>query len=69
MLSPSFMGLTGETPYKFLWFLQIPNDARHHLDGKLSLKSRVISQSGLTRIGAEGSGDVMNIAQRIDGGR
>lgn len=49
-------------------FFKILDDARHHLDGETVAKVTEDQANQVGRIGAEvGSGDVMNIAQRIDG--
>ena len=49
-------------------FFKILDDARHHLDGETVAKVTEDQANQIGRIGAEiGSGNVMNIAQRIDG--
>ncbi len=48
--------------------LQLLDDARHYLDGKAVAKVSQDQADYVGGVGAEvGSGDVMNIAQRIDG--
>ncbi len=50
-------------------FLQLLNDARHYLDGKAVAEVAQDQADKIGGVGAEvGSGDVMNIAQRRDGG-